>query len=186
MDALLISFVAGLLAEIGARTQNACHAFAGSATGRQNTLKALFAVTVISLIVSAIGGVLVAKVMNPDAALLMLGLALGFAGLGQLRLIKPAPAPPETPSLLATALRIGAGHMQDGTPFLVFAVAARSGDVVLPVAGGLAAVMALCLPSILIPLDWHRPALFVRLRRIGGAILIVAGIWCALAALKLI
>jgi Ca2+/H+ antiporter, TMEM165/GDT1 family len=187
MDALLIALVTGLLAEVGARTQMTSHALAGGNTPqRAPFLLVLMLVLCTSLVVSAMAGLLVAEKMPPDGRKLMLGLAIGFAGFAQVfskaRLIEPAP----WPGLPVATFRLGAAHIADGTPFLAFAIAAWTGNVALTVTGGLLAVLLLCLPSVLIPEDWHHPELFAKLRRIAAAILIIAGIWTGLSALRLI
>jgi putative Ca2+/H+ antiporter (TMEM165/GDT1 family) len=186
MDALLISFIAVLLAEVGARTQNVSFMLGQQSGDKTGVAVALTGIVAVSLIASAIGGIWVTHIMNPRAALLMMGLALSFAGLGQFRRLKPILAQHQGVGTRNALVRLGLAHVQDGTPFLVFAVAARAGDAVLAAFGGTAAVLLLCLPSILIADDWHQPALLLRLRRIGGAILSVAGIWAILAALQVI
>jgi Ca2+/H+ antiporter, TMEM165/GDT1 family len=186
MDALLISFIAALLAEVGARTQNVSFWLGQRSGDKTGVALALTGIVTVSLVASAVGGILMTRIMNPRAALLMMGIALGLAGLGQFRRLKPLSAQQQGVGTGNALVRLGLAHVQDGTPFLVFAVAARAGDAVLAAFGGVAAVLLLCLPSILIADDWHRPALLIRLRRIGGAILMVAGIWAALAALQVI
>jgi Ca2+/H+ antiporter, TMEM165/GDT1 family len=186
MDALLIALVSGLLAEVGARTQMMAQALSAAFKDATAPVLSLFAILVVSLIVSAVGGLLVRDAMPPDATILMMGLALGFAGIGQFRRIKPAPDFTGKPAFLTSLWRLGGAHIADGTPFLAFAIAARTGNAPLTLVGSMIAVLVLCLPALLIPQDWTRPALFLRLRRIGGAILLVSGIWCALTALRII
>lgn len=186
MDALLIALIAGLMAEVGARTQLMGQALSNNFAAKAPLVCALLAVLVASLAFAAFGGLFVRTSMPPDATLLLMGLALLFAGSGQFRRIKPAPDFTGKPALLTSIWRLGAAHIADGTPFLAFGIAARTGNAPLTIIGSMIAVLVLCLPAILIPADWDHPAVFVRLRRIGGAILIVAGLWCGLTALHLI
>ncbi len=186
MDALLIALVAGLMAEVGARTQLMGQALSHYFAPKMPLVLALFAVLGFSMAFAAFGGLFVRPSMPPDATLLLLGLALVFAGSGQFRRIKPAPDFTGKPALLTSIWRLGAAHIADGTPFLAFAIAARTGNAPLTVVGSMIAVLVLCLPAILIPADWDHPGIFVRLRRIGGAVLVVAGLWCGLTALHVI
>lgn len=186
MDALLIALVAGLMAEVGARTQMTAHGLGQHFKPRRTVILVLLAVVMISLTVAAIGGVLVAKPMNPNARSLMMGLAIAFAGFGQLRRIKPLPDLTGKRAVPASVMQLGAAHIADGSPFIAFAIAARSENAFLAVLGSAIAVLVLCLPSILIPEEAHKPRILLRLRRVGAAVLIVWGAWTILAALQLI
>lgn len=186
MDALLIALVAGLMVEVGARTQMAAHGLAAHFQSTRTVILALLGVTVVSLTLAAIAGLLVAQPMNPYARNLMMGLALAFGGFGQLRRMKPLPDLTGKRTLPTSILQLGSAHIADGSPFIAFAIAARSENAFLTVLGSGIAVLALCLPSILIPQESHKPAILLRLRRIGAAVLIVWGVWTILAALQLI
>jgi putative Ca2+/H+ antiporter (TMEM165/GDT1 family) len=186
MDALLMALISGLCAEVGARTQNMSDALGQHYVQKRTIVSALVIIVVVSIVISTLGGLWVANTMNANASTLMMGLALTFAGFGQFRRIKPAPNFSGKNALPTSIIQLTAAHISDGTPFLAFAIAARTGNAALTGIGASLAVLFLCLPAILIPQEWHRPALFIRLRRIGAVILLVSGIWAILAALRLI
>ncbi len=182
----MIALIAGLLAEVGARTQQTCLNLGQYGAIQRRSILLLLTILITSIAISATGGVLVATLLNANAGLMLLGLALAFAGAGQLRRIAPGAAAGEPPTAMASVMRLGAAHIADGTPFIAFAVAARSQQMLLTSLGSMVAVLALCLPAILMRTEWDRSWLFDRLRRVAAALLLISGIWCVLIALRLI
>lgn len=173
MDALLLGFVTTLLAEIGGRVQHACAASAPDAS-RVTIFTALVFIIIGG---AAIGGLAVAPMLNRDAGLLMLGIALISGGIGQCARIKPV-----TGSLGSMAVAIAVAP----APFMAFAITARSASPMLTASGTIAGMLFVGLPALLLREEWDRPALFARLRWIAAAILLAAGTWCALSALRFI
>lgn len=179
MDALLIALVAGLAAEIGARTQQHCFA----AREMDSIALPIFAIFCVSLGVAAVGGMLVSPIMPPDARLLLLGMALFFAGIGQLRRIADVAAPASKTTAIT---KIGLMHLTEGMPFLVFALAARAGQPAMAALGGLLAVSVICFPTLVLGDEIYRPNVLRPIKRVAAAILVVSGLWAGLIGLRLI
>ncbi len=180
MDAFLIAIVASLLAEAGARTQRVSGWLSKTYQNRKLLLITFTLIVVASTSVAAIGGALLKPHMPPAARTMFLGFALIFAAFGQFR--RGVPFKPLFPrsSFIEHTLHLGMAHLNDGVPFLVCAIAARSGHPSFAAVGAILVLSLLCIPNILMPDAWDEPTLFTWVRRVGGAILALSGLWCIL------
>lgn len=135
------------------------------------------AATVLGLAigVAAFAGAALAPTMNANARALMLGIALVLTGCGQFGRAFDGTVPG---SLRDTLLLV----WRSGAPFLAFAFAVWRAAPSSAAAGALAGVAA----SAAIGSAMGKSPLTVRLRRAGGALLIVAGFYAAVWALRLV
>ena len=182
MEALLPAFVACLLAEMAGRVQLTTESYAAPRPA-WGLCAALLISTTLSLAIGAAGGAWMARLVTYEARTLLLGLALILTG-GTL-LIRAKSAPLSALPKGAPLWRYLATQLGDNSQFIVFAFAARGNAPVLAALGGLAGVMAAgCLP-LLLDQDFRRLPLAL-MRRISGALLLIAGLFSALHALELI
>lgn len=189
MDALLSTFLATLLAEIGDKSQLMALALIARWPDRRGAVIAggTTALIATALIASA-GGAIAADLVNFRAVTLLCGLALILAGITMFR---PPAALREKiyPSLGAfgsAAFAVGVMAFGDRSQFLIFALAARADSMALAGTGGALGTLAAMLPVLV-----AGPALIDRLpvrwiRTGAGALLLLIGIIAALDALRLI
>lgn len=169
MNSFIPVLIAVLLAETGGRSA----VFA-------RLPRLTLAATALGLAVgaAAVAGYAMAPTMNARAQALMVGLALVLTGAGQFgryRQIDPPRAFVQTLLLVS----------RTGVPLLAFAFAIWSGSTTGPVAGALAGfVGAVAIGAILS--DGVSDHLFLWLRRGAGTLLLSAGLYCALWALRLV
>lgn len=186
MDSLLPVFVAVLLAETGGRIQALTAAlrlrFPESA---KTILTALALTSIASLIIAAIGGAIVAGMVDYPARTLLSGLALAFAGVPMLLTMKPPEAPGATP--LAAGFRAYLpAQIGDASQFIVFAMAARGGAPVLAFAAGLTAILATASAPLLLANEWPGKLPLNAIRRGIGVFLMSAGVVFAAGAFRVI
>ena len=186
MDALIPTFVAVLLAETGDRTQSQAHQLGLTFSDHRPIYAALIVASAINLLVGAYGGMLVAKLITYEARTLFAGLALMFGGLPMLFKIKPAKPINAKRPFLTSLVHIIPAQIAGAAPFIVAGFAARSNMAGLTFAAGFAAVMITAIPPLLLREEWPGGLPLVTLRRIAAALLIGAGLWMALGALRLI
>lgn len=187
MEALLPVFIAVILAEFGGRTQAVGNALSLSFPQNQSFLfGALGLASLVSLVVAGVGGSIMAGLMAYDARSLLFGLALIFAGVPMFLSVK-RPDIKRFGSPLASGL-FGFGRVQfgDASQFIVFAVAARSGEPILAVIGGLLGIFAASAPAIVMQGDWPAKLPLRPIRMMAAFILTFAGAYAAVSALKLI
>ncbi len=139
--------------------------------------------TLISLAIGAVGGALMGPLVTYEARTLLLGLALIMTG-GTL-LIRAKADPMTQPPKGAPLWRYLAAQLGDNSQFIVFAFAARGNAPVLAALGGLGGVLLAGALPLLLDGDFRRLPLAL-LRRLSGALLLIAGLLSALTALELI
>ena len=186
METLLPVFIAVLLAETGGRIQAKSHSLNLHFDAAPAILAGLALSTLASLLVAGVGGAIIAKSIGFEARTLLAGLALLGAGAPMaFRSLNVKAATGKTPfpaSLKAfVPLQFG-----DSSQFIVFALAARSGQPVLALCGGLAATLAAAAFPILAGRDWPGKLPLVLFRRIAAILLAGAGGWMVVSALRLI
>ena len=186
MDALIPVFIAVLLAETGDRTQNRVHQLGLTFPNHTPIYAALILVTTFNLLIGAVGGMLIAKLITYEARTLFAGLALMFGGVPMLFKIKLARPINAKRPLLTSLVHIIPAQIAGAAPFIVAGFAARSNMAGLTFAAGFAAVMITAIPPLLLREEWPGGLPLVTLRRIAAALLIGAGLWMALGALRLI
>jgi putative Ca2+/H+ antiporter (TMEM165/GDT1 family) len=186
METLLPVFVAVLLAETGGRVQQSSHSLQLRFASPSRILAGLAISTLASLLVAAIGGIIVAGLISFDARTLLAGLALLVAGAPMaLRTPAPKEAGGKTPFVASLAgfvpLQFG-----DASQFIVFAFVARTGEGALAIAAGLAATSLASAFPILFGRDWPGTLPIRLFRRIAALLLVTAGSWMLVSALGLI
>ena len=186
MDALIPAFIAVLLAETGDRTQSQVHQLGLTFSDHRPIYAALIVASAINLLVGAYGGMLIAKLITYEARTLFAGLALMFGGLPMLFKIKPARPINAKRPFLTSLVHIIPAQIAGAAPFIVAGFAARSNMAGLTFAAGFAGVMITAILPLLLREEWPGGLPLVMLRQIAAALLIGAGLWMALGALRLI
>ncbi|AYJ86234.1 hypothetical protein D3Y57_09995 [Sphingomonas paeninsulae] len=163
MNALIPVFVAVLLAEIGGPL---------AIFGRERRNSAALAMIVL-IVVAVIGGWSIAALLIGPARLLMLGLALLFAGVAQFgrRAVVTG-----TPTILASAMTL----YRSPAPFLAFAFAAW---MTAPISAGTGAMIGVGVAAAVGSLGFTvRRGLCIG----AGIILCIAGLFAVLSGLRLV
>lgn len=186
MDSLIPAFIAILLAETGERTQQQAHRLGQSFADHKPIYAALVLVSAINLIISGIGGSLIADLISYDARTLFAGLALMLGGLPMLLKISPAKPVAKKGSFFVSLARFFPAQIAGASPFIVAGLSARSDMAGFAIAGGFAGVMVAVIPPLLFKDEWPGVLPLPLLRRIAAMLLIAAGLWLAINALRLI
>ncbi len=135
----------------------------------------------------AIGGILMAPYMTPNARALLLGLALVSAGISALLPLKPpaglnrGAGPFLTAFLCMLAMGIG-----DRTQFLTMAIATRTPIPGLAAVGATLGGMAIVIPALMAGERRYREMPHRAVRLAIGGVLITFGIGIGLGALRLL
>lgn len=186
MEALLPVFIAVLLAETGGTVQAGTYDLYrrfGSAT---TVLVALGATTFAGVLVAAIGASIIARMIGFEARSLMAGLSLLFAGVPMF-LPGRAKQGLSGKGALSTSLRTFVPLQFGGAAqFIVFAFAARSGQAPLAATAGLLATLTAGALPIMAGKSWPSAIPLGRMRRVAAALLLGAGGWMIVDALRLI
>lgn len=186
METLLPVFVAVLLAETGGRIQAKSHSLNLHFDAAPAILAGLALSTLASLLVAGIGGAIVARSIGFEARTLLAGLALLVAGAPMAfrsPTVKAATGKTPFPASLKAFVPLQFG---DASQFIVFALAARSGQPALAIGAGLAAALMAAAFPILAGRDWPGKLPLVLFRRIAAILLTCAGGWMVVSALHLI
>ena len=163
MNALIPMLVAVLLAETGPR---------GAQFAALPRRTAAIVIMALAIGAAATGGLLVAPDMSPRARVLLVAIALVFAGAGQFARVRPA-----RPGTLGTVLMVA----RTGVPLLAFALACWQAESAGVVAGGLFGFIGAVVLSGQLPPRYAGVA-----SRSGAGVLITTGVIVALSALRLI
>lgn len=180
LDALLPVFVAVLLGALGGKPQQISHMLSGARGG----FALLLGTTLLVYAIAAAGGVLVAETIPYNARSLLFALALGFGGAPMLLGLRPI-TPLAKPNLLKRAAWLFNAQLGDSGAFIVFAVAARTTTPALAAGGGIAAMLVAGGIPMLLAKDWPGPLPLSTLRRVAGALLLLAAALLAIDALRL-
>jgi Ca2+/H+ antiporter, TMEM165/GDT1 family len=186
VDPLIPAFIAVLLAETGDRVQSQAHRLGLTFADHRPIYAALIIVTLINLSIGAIGGSYIAKLISFDARTLFAALALLLAGLPMLLTVSPAKPITHTQPFLISLARFLPAQIAGASPFIVAGLAARSDMAGFAIAGGFAGLMVAAIPPLLLKDEWPGVLPLTLLRRIAAALLIGAGLWLAINALRLI
>lgn len=185
MDALIPVFVAVLMAETGGRIQGLTAALHDRFSNSAPTILAALTLTsLVSLIVAAIGGAVVADMVDFRTRTLLAGLAFAFAGAPMLFALKPNPAPEMAP-LAASFRAFAPAQFGDASQFIVFAMAARGDAPALALAAGTAAILAAASMPLLAG-EWPGRLPLAAIRRGLGTILLITGAAFAAHAFRVI
>lgn len=187
MDGFFPAFVAALLAECGDKTQWLALALAHHFRRVALVLAGIAVAAFANAALAALGGTLLAPMLTPEAAKLMLALALCFAGVGALMR--------QTPSLPLRATRLSPFivsffsffvlELGDKTQFLTFAISLRA-DAFWPTIAGATAGVVLTSAAVALASKAFERLPLTTIRRCTGALFLVSGLWTAISALRLI
>lgn len=186
MDALIPTFIAVLLAETGDRVQNQAHRLGRTFPDHRPIYAALIIVTAINLSIGGIGGSYIANLISFDARTLFAGLALLLAGLPMLLRVKPAKPITQKRAFIASLTRFFPAQIAGASPFIVAGLSARSDMAGFAIAGGFAGIMVAATLPLLLREEWPGVLPLVLLRRVAAILLIGAGLWLGVNALRLI
>jgi putative Ca2+/H+ antiporter (TMEM165/GDT1 family) len=185
MDALMAALVAALLIRATDKSTD----YVADAAERSGRTGAVLAAALLALLVTqtiaAIAGVMIGPHLNLHAQRLMFAFALLTAGGGAIWGGKPAkPDSGKRPFVEVTARLIATG-LGDRTQFATFAVAA-GGMAGLAGAGGLIGSFVVLAVATLAGAQIWRSVPHRMLGYVAGGVLVAAGAWLAVSALRLI
>jgi putative Ca2+/H+ antiporter (TMEM165/GDT1 family) len=185
LEPLLTAFVAALLGGWGDKTQGVAARLADRYRARA-LLPALVIAVAGNSLASAFAGTLLRREVTPNAATLLVAIALLFAGVAGLIGEKPkAPKERGGPFLASLAALLGAGW-GDKTQYVVAALAAYW-DSFLPVAcAACAATLAVTLPAAAGGEAFARAAPLRSLRIVAAGLFLLAGVGVLVTALHLV
>lgn len=186
MDALVTAFVASALAEWGDKTQLLAVALAAH-TGRPGkVLVALFLAILVSSLLAALAGVIVADMVSIEAMTLLVAVALMFAGVaGLIRHRPPKIEESRLPWIVAAAILFLAAEFGDRSQFITFALAGRFDSFALAAAGAVAGIMAAAGPAALLGGRLATVLPIGTIRYAGAALFLLTGFVVAMQALGL-
>ena len=184
----MAALVAAALAQIGDRPAW----LAAILSDRYRAPGLVIAMAVLALLgaglLAAVAGALLAPQLTPEAKQLFLAVALLFQGVG-------AMVPVKAPDRL-TGWRLGATLTSlaglfilafgDGVQFIVVALAARAELPWLAAVGATLGSLAVIVPAAMLGEAGWTALPLVTLRRIVGAVFVIAALWLGLGALRLI
>lgn len=175
MTGFLFTFIAVLLAGIGARDQITVATLAARIGQRPALLALAIALSLATAAFAAWVSLEIAPMLNSRARGLFAAIALGLGGLESL-LLSPGRKPEEpTRSLAATGLVLLAHQLTDASRFLIFGLAVATGAALPAGAGGAIA------GAIMLGAAWAAPELFEwqrlkPVRRGTGGLLVLTAI----------
>ncbi|MEQ1688204.1 MAG: hypothetical protein ABL874_06500 [Sphingopyxis sp.] len=187
MDALMICLLACGAASLGSRWW----LVASTVRFRLPNVSAHFAIIATAALGSAVAawfGASIAAQFRGPGMLLLLALALLFAGAGMAWPARPLPAKSQASvkGPLSALILLAAAMLSDSAPFIIFAAAARTGSAAFAAIGGTVglAAAAMLVPAIN-PAETLPPWLHW-LRRTIALLLFVVGVIAAINALGLL
>jgi len=186
VEAILPVFIAILLAETGGRAQARGHDLQLRFDAAGAILGALTLTTLASLLFAGFGGAMIARMISYEARSLLVGLALLIAGAPMFLRARPT-RKVSAKSAFAAGLK-GFAPLQfgDASQFIVFAMAARTGQIAFAVGAGVTATMIAVAVPVIMGRDWPDDFPLAMSRRIAAVLLIAAGCWMVITSLRLI
>lgn len=189
MDALLTTFIAAALAELGDKTQLLVIALAARYRKPRPVIAGVAVAALANNLIAAAGGTLISGMITLRAISLLVALALVFAGIAGLARGKKAgdmASTWRTGPFLTTAICFFLVEFGDKTQFLTAALAAQYDAFALAAAGATAGVIAANLPAA--ALADRAPAILMldRLRIVVAVLFLLVGFVVGLSALRLV
>lgn len=188
MDAFLTSFLAVLLAEMGDRSQLLAAALAVRFHRNGAVIAGLALASLLNCTIAAVGGSVIDEWISEAPLTLFAGLAYIFAGVGMLLWRRKVDilANWKTGAFMTSFLGLFILQFGDKSQFIIAANAARNDLWGFVLAGGLTGIMVATVPAIvlreklaeILPVTW--------IRRVGGALLLLVGLYFALRAFGLV
>lgn len=179
MEAVLLALLIGLLLDQGDRAQHLVRGLGGRAFAPVGLIVAGSA-----LIASLLGAAMAPHLPGRAGLLFALALILGATGL-----LRPVAPPPDTAAATpapAAYGRLALYRLADRSSFLLVAVAAMTGQAWATALGGLLGGLAALVPPLLLGAAYERALPMRILRPLAGALLLLAGLDCAMSALGLL
>lgn len=188
MDAFLTTLLSTLLAEMGDRTQILAAALALRFHKNGAILLGLALATVLNSTISAIGGSVIDQWISERPVLLFNGFAYISAGLGMLMWRRKVELLEnwKTGAFLTAFLGLFVLEFGDKSQFIIATNAARTPLWGFVLAGGVAGIMAACVPAVILREQLAQILPLRLIRRAGGVFILLWGLWLALQALGLI
>jgi hypothetical protein len=179
MSGFLFTFLAALLAGIGARDQVTMAGLTAKLGARLSLLLIAIATAIAASAFAAWGAASITGMFPGRARMLLAAMALGLAGAEALVLRAPKPLKEPTRSLGAAGIVMLAHQLTDSVRFLVFAIAMATMAPIPAAVGGAAGSAAALTAGWLAGDDLLRPQLPLVRRGVGLLLLLVAA-WLAL------
>lgn len=185
MDVLLAAFIAVLAAETGGKVQANMAVLSTRFPGGRPFLILVFT-TLISLGIGSAGGAFIARTMQARAELLLVAIALLFAGATMFMPVRARQLAADAGLVRDGLPRLAAAQLGDASQFLVFALAAWSVQPVVATLAGTVAVMVAATIPLLLPVGQASAKALLVTRRIAAVACLLLGSAIALMALRLI
>lgn len=188
MDAFLTTLLATLLAEMGDRTQILAAALALRFHKNGAVLAGLALATVLNSSISAIGGSVIDQWISERPVLLFNGFAYISAGIGMLMWRRKVELLEnwKTGAFLTAFLGLAILQFGDKSQFLIATNAARTPLWGFVLAGGVAGILIACVPAIILREQLAAILPLRAIRRVGGVVMLLWGLWLALRAFGLV
>lgn len=188
MDAFLTTLLSTLLAEMGDRTQILAAALALRFHKNGAILAGLALAALLNSTISAAGGSVIDQWISERPVLLFNGIAYASAGIGMLMWRRKVELLEnwKTGAFLTAFLGLFILQFGDKSQFIIATNAARTPLWGFVIAGGVAGIMAACVPAIILRDQLARILPLNAIRRGGGVVMLLWGLWLALRAFGLI
>jgi putative Ca2+/H+ antiporter (TMEM165/GDT1 family) len=180
MEAVLLALLIGLLLDQGDRAQHLVRGLGGRAFAPVGLIVAG------SALIASLLGAAMAPHLPGRAGLLFFALALILGATGLLRPVAPPPDTAAATPAPAAYGRLALYRLADRSSFLLVAVAAMTGQAWATALGGLLGGLAALVPPLLLGAAYERALPMRILRPLAGALLLLAGLGCAMSALGLL
>jgi len=187
MDPLLPMLLAALLLALGDRPLRVSTLLAERHQGHGAILAAVLVAALANSAIAAAGAALIAPMLHPRAAALLLALALLAAGAAALFPRRPVDVPDDwrLGGFLTSLIILFNRMLGDATGFLVFGIAVWAGQPVMTAIGAAIGTTGAIAAAVLVGADFQRLPLTL-IRRLVAALFLLLGIWAALTALAVI
>lgn len=188
MDAFLTTLISTLLAEMGDRTQILTAVLALRFHKNGAVITGLALATLLNSAISAVGGSVIDQWISERPVLLFAGLAYIFAGAGMLMWRRKVELLEKwkTGAFLTSFLGLFILQFGDKSQFLILANSARTPLWGFALIGGWAGIMAACIPAILLREKLAEILPMRMIRRVGGVLMLLWGLWLGLRAFGLL
>jgi Ca2+/H+ antiporter, TMEM165/GDT1 family len=187
MDALMAALVAALLTQASDRTPWTAAALGSRYAGKGAVVAAAALALVFGNALGVVAGVLVRPLLSPNAADLLLALALLSGGVTAFWPIKrPKLTEWKGGAFLSSLVAIGLLGFGDRMQFVTAALAARSTVPPLAAVGAVIGALVIIVPAVLLGERGLRKVPTTALRIGAAALLTIAGAVQGLSALRLI
>ena len=188
MDALMAALVLGALTQLGDRTPWLAAILADRYRSTATLVVAAAVALLLNNVVGTVGGVLVAKLLTPNAKLLLLALALVLAGV-TVQLGRKSPdrlAGWKLGAFGTSVLGLAILAFGDRMQFVTAALAARTTLPWAAPVGATLGALAVCVPAIVLGEERWLALPLRPVKIVSGAVLTVGGIIMGLSAVGLV